>query len=504
MRKSAFAVASTACFLVAFCLAVPICSSAQTLTTLFTFDFTHGRDPSSPLVQGRTGNFYGLTFRGGQTDDGTAFEVTAQGKLTDLYSFCLNPTSGCSTLNGSNPTDALILGVDGNVYGLTYQGGANSNTAFCQFGCGTVFKITPGGTVTTVYSFCAQQNCTDGYQPDSLVQGTDGNFYGTTASGGANTTNCELVLNLCGTIFKLTPQGALTTLYSFCSIYSNQNCTDGGSPLPGLVQASNGNFYGTTLFGGAGTSPDGIIFEITPSGNYSLLHTFRFPAGSSLAGLIQASDGDLYGALSSSGSNSAGSIYRVTLSGQVEMLYRFCQQTGCPDGSYPYGLAPGNDGNIYGVTVQGGLNSNAECSTGCGTIFSLSPAGQFTNLYNFCSMKNCADGFWPAKPMTQGVDGRFYGTTASVEGTIFSFDVGLSPFVTFVRRAGRVGQTGGILGQGLSGTTSVSINGIKADFTVVSDTYIRATVPVGATTGYVTVTTPSATLTSNVPFQVIP
>ncbi len=504
MRKSVFARAYAACFIVAFCLAATIGSSAQTLTTLFTFDFTHGTVPSSPLVQGLTGGFNGLTLRGGQNDSGTAFKITPQGTLTDLYSFCAVTNDCTGSSNGSNPTDALLLGIDGNFYGLAREGGANSNSDFCQFGCGTVFKITPGGTTTAVYSFCAQQNCTDGYQPDSLTQGADGNFYGTTESGGANTTNCELVVNLCGTIFKLTPQGVLTTLYSFCSLYSDQNCTDGGSPLPGLLRASNGNFYGTTMFGGPGTSPGGVIFEITPSGSYSVLHTFRFPGGASLGGIVQASSGYLYGAQNYGGFNFAGSIYRVTPSGQFAIIYRFCQETGCPDGSNPYGMVPGNDGNIYGVTRAGGLNNDAECSMGCGTIFSLSPAGSFTNLYNFCSLANCADGFGPAEPMTQGTNGKFYGTTTSSEGTIFSFDVGLPPFVTFVRGAGRIGQAGGILGQGFTGTTSVSFNGIQAAFAVVSDTYIRATVPVGATTGYVTVTRPSGTLNSNVPFRVIP
>jgi uncharacterized repeat protein (TIGR03803 family) len=234
-----------------------------------------------------------------------------------------------------------------------------------------------------------------------------------------------------------------------------------------------------------------------------VLHTFPSTGGGSFAGLIEASNGDLYGATLFGGIHSSGSVYRMTLSGQFTTLYSFCRQAGCPDGTYPYGLAQGSDGNIYGVTAHGGLNNNSQCSMGCGTIFSLSPAGKLTNLYNFCSLANCADGFTPAEPMTQGIDGKFYGTTASVEGTIFSFDVGLSTFVTFVHRAGRVGQTGGILGQGLTGTTNVSINGTLAVFTVVSDSYIRATVPVGATTGYVTVTTPSGTLTSNVPFQVI-
>ncbi len=139
-----------------------------------------------------------------------------------------------------------------------------------------------------------------------------------------------------------------------------------------------------------------------------------------------------------------------------------------------------------------------------GTVFQLTPTGILTTMHSFDS----SDGAVPIGGLIQATNGTFYGSSSQAgpynSGTLFSLDLGLGPFVTFVRAAGKVGQTGGILGQGFTGTTSVSLSGIPASFTVVSDTYIKATVPAGATTGYVTVTTPSGVLTSNVPFHVIP
>lgn len=146
MSKS---VTPSASFVVAFCLAAAIASTAQTLTTLYRFDFYHGRSPSSPLVQGLNGNFFGTTLRGGTTDDGTVFEITSAGALRSLYSFCELLSCG----DGLNPHYALILGLDGDYYGITQEGGAHSASDFCRFGCGTAFKITPGGSVTTLTAF---------------------------------------------------------------------------------------------------------------------------------------------------------------------------------------------------------------------------------------------------------------------------------------------------------------------------------------------------------------
>lgn len=489
-------------FAVAFCFAAAIASPAQTLTTLYTFDFTHGRAPNSPPIQGLNGNFYGLTANGGLSDDGTAFEITPQGTLTDLYSFCSYPTTGCSTLNGFHPWGTLTLGLDGNFYGVNNEGGANTDPNVCPSGCGTVFKITPGGTVSILYDFCAQRGCTDGAAPTSLLQGADGNFYGTTDLAGENFTRCGLAPYYCGTIFKLTAQGVLTTLYNFCA---QKNCTDGSSP-GSLLRASNGDFYGTTS--GGGPSGDGVIFKITPGrAGYTVLKSFPFGYGPGFNGLMQARNGDLYGV--SSGNFSAswpGYVFRVTLSGKFAALYSFCQQTGCPDGSNPRGgMVQGTDGNLYGTTYAGGLNNSDYClNNGCGTIFSLSPQGTFTNLYNFCSLASCADGYFPDGALTQGTDGKFYGATSEsgYNGTIFSFDVGLGPYIEAQPGLGKVGQLIKILGNNLTSTTAVSFNGTPAAFKIIADTFVSVTVPAGATTGQIQLTNSTGALSTKAPFVI--
>ncbi|HKS72804.1 MAG TPA: choice-of-anchor tandem repeat GloVer-containing protein, partial [Terriglobales bacterium] len=156
---------------------------------------------------------------------------------------------------------------------------------------------------------------------------------------------------------------------------------------------------------------------------------------------------------------------------------------------------------LYGTTFAGG-------ATGYGSIFEITQGGVFTTLYSICSTPGvCNDGALPAGGLLQGTNGIFYGTTSgggtSGEGTIFSLDTALVPFVSFIRNPAKIGQQFGILGYGLTGTTSVSFNGVAANFKPQSDTLLVATVPSGASTGYVTVTTPGGTLTSNVPFRVI-
>jgi uncharacterized repeat protein (TIGR03803 family) len=248
------------------CIAAAIASHAQTFTTLHSFDGTDGSSPTAALVQGTDGNFYGTTEFGGanatcspdngDTTCGTIFQITPAGTLTTLHSF--NGTDGAS------PTAALLQGSNGTFYGTTSNGGAGANCGYPS-GCGAIFTIVPDGTPVTLYSFCSQAGCTDGGFPEAaLVQGTDGNFYGTTYSGGDNGG---------GTVFKITPAGTLTTLYSFTSNKGDGYPPGPGfSPTAGLVQGSDGNFYGTTAYGG---NPNcgvdqagycGTIFKITPEG----------------------------------------------------------------------------------------------------------------------------------------------------------------------------------------------------------------------------------------------
>jgi len=263
------------------------------------------------------------------------------------------------------------------------------------------------------------------------VQATNGNFYGTTEIGGADGY---------GTVFKITPKGALTTLYSFCA---QLNCTDGATPYAGLVQATNGNFYGTTFNGGA--DGYGTVFRITSRGTLRTLHSFDGTDGASpIAGLVQATNG-----------------------------------------------------NFYGTTEIGRAN-------GEGTVFEITPRGTLTTLHSFAG----ADGAFPFAGLAQDTDGNFYGTAyqggTANDGTVFSLSVGLGPFVETLPTSGKVGAKVIVLGTNLTGATSVTFNGTAATFTVVGNSEITTTVPTGATTGTVEVTTPKGTLQSNVPFRVTP
>src|ERR1022692_2247571 len=263
----------------------------------------------------------------------TAIALPAQVvTLTTLHRFCSQ--SGCT--DGAYSYAVLVQATNGNLYGTTAQGGTN--------GSGTVFKITPGGTLTTLHSFCSDYpSCTDGAEPFAgLVQAANGDLYGTTYSGGANGY---------GAVFKITPSGTLTTLYSFCS---QTKCTDGAGPQAGLVQAANGDFYGTTYSGGANVYY-GTVFKITPGGTLTTLHSFNGEdAGGPVAGLVQAANGDLYGTTVNGGTNGGGTIFKITPSGTLTTLYRFCHQTHCPDGAGPYaGLVQAANGDLYGTTIDG-------------------------------------------------------------------------------------------------------------------------------------------------------
>ena len=235
---------------------------AQTLKSLYSFNGSDGRYPYAGLVQGTDGDFYGTTSSGGIKDYGTIFKITSGGIPKTLHNFC---SQGGYCTNGSVPYASLIQATDGNFYGTTAAGGART----CASGCGTVFKMTPSGKLKTLYSFCAQNNCSDGQAPyAALVQGTDGNFYGTTTGGGAKNV-CGA--GGCGTVFKITPSGKLTTLHSF-------DKTDGANPYAGLVQGTDGNVYGTTVKGGARKGVSyGTVFKMTPSGKFTTLHSFDGP-----------------------------------------------------------------------------------------------------------------------------------------------------------------------------------------------------------------------------------
>jgi uncharacterized repeat protein (TIGR03803 family) len=230
-------------------------TSAGELTALVSFSGANGSSPFAALVQGTNGNFYGTTAGGngyviGSSSAysyGTVFQATSGGLLTTLRVF--------TGTNGYNPQAGLVQGIDGNFYGTTAYGGNLSVNA--DYGFGTVFKMTPAGVLTTLVSLSGANGS---YCASGLVQGSDGNFYGTTAGGGASGS-----LMGGGTVFKITPTGVLTTLISF-------NGANGISPQAPLVQGSDGNFYGTTEYGGVGGC--GTVFQISPAGALTTLVSF--------------------------------------------------------------------------------------------------------------------------------------------------------------------------------------------------------------------------------------
>jgi uncharacterized repeat protein (TIGR03803 family) len=393
-------------------------SLAQTPTTLYSFcsqpNCADGMTPGAPLVQAADGDFYGTTgLNGGSfAGAGTIFKITADGTLTTLYSFCSQPncTDGAIGVEDAAP---LVQGTDGNFYGATGGGSACASAGDAK-ACGTIFKITSGGNLTTIYTFCSQMNCADGVAPNGLVQAANGDFYGTTSQGG-NALNPYGS----GTVFKITAGGNLTTLYTFCS---QPNCADGGTPFGSLVRATDGNFYGTTWTSGlTGTGP-GTFFKVTPAGT---LTTLGYIAGYPSGTLVQAKDGSFYGTTAR-----AGTIFKITPEGTLTTLAEV--------GGFPYaGLVQATDGNFYGTTYVGGANINLCQNNGCGSVFEITPTGTLTTLYSFCSQPNCVDGDAPIAGLIQATNGKLYGTTLGgganfvpgygSAGTVFSLDVGLGP-----------------------------------------------------------------------------
>ncbi len=348
------------------------------------------QDPLAGLIQGKDGRFYGTTSGGAPNTAGTIFRINADGSgFTELYSFNY-PT------DGGAPESGLIQGTDGKLYGTTSGGGTND--------AGTIFSIaTDGSGFTVLRTFVP---ATDGaYPAAALVQGTDGILYGTAAGGGVNGS---------GSIFSIAPDGS-----GFTVLHSLSGATDGATPQAALIQASDGKLYGTAVNGGP-TSSGGAIFSIATNGSgFTVLRYLSYltDGGSPFGALVQGNDGRLYGTASSGGANSAdaysGTIFSITTDGSVFMVLR--SLTAQTDGAYPLaGLMQASDGNLYGTTSQGGAN-------GYGTIFAIATDGSgFTVLHSFNLV---ADGGNPQAALIQAGDGNLYGMAANggvyYAGTIF-------------------------------------------------------------------------------------
>ena len=458
----------------AFTLSLAVRAQGQILHTIARFDGNNGYGPFSSVVQGIDGNIYGVTDSGGSpiTQSGTLFRVTPSGKLTDLYNFCSKPR--CT--DGSSPATPPVVGTDGNLYGTAGGGILNQ---------GVVYKWSLSGGYSVLYSFCPTHPCTGGAGPGAIVLGADGNFYG--AAGGGNASNG-------GIIFSITPAGVLKVVHTFCS--AGPNCPDGAGPNTPIL-GTDGNFHGVTA--GGGSLGGGVLYELTPAGKYSVLYNFcYYVEGCSAPGepydVVRDANGNFFGTAEYSASGSPyGSVFEITSGNQLQVLHNFDDYN-----DWPYeGVMLGSDGNVYGV-----FGYDTEAS---GSIYKVTPEGAYSRIYTF-KPEDKSIGAPPVGPLFQGTDGNFYGVTpygpGTYDGEVFKFSYGLGPLVETVPVAGATGQSVLILGNGLNRSTSVTFNGVEAAFTIESDTYIKATVPAGATTGVVSVVTPSGTLNSYPQFAV--
>jgi len=350
---------------------------AQTLTTLYAF--TGGADGGTPyfgdLVLDAKGNLYGTTFAGGAYPGlGVVFKVTPAGAETVLYTF--KSADGCS------PYAGLIRDTKGNLYGTTGACGA--------YGYGTVFELTKRGAEAVLYNFTGGA---DGGQPIAgLVRDAQGNLYGTTNVGGVLGSYC------CGTVFEVTPAGTETVLHAFTG------GADGENPVAALVRDAKGNLYGTT--GQGGGSCCGTVFELTPSDTENILFSFNYTDGSGPGPnrLVRDAKGNFYGTTSGGGAYGNGTVFELTRKGTQTVLYNFA---GAADGFAPYGgVIRDAKGNLFGTTFQGaGQGCN---TTGCGTVYELTPAGKFTVLHTFTGGD---DGGNPAAGLVMDKQGNLYGTT---------------------------------------------------------------------------------------------
>jgi uncharacterized repeat protein (TIGR03803 family) len=438
-------------------------SLAQTTNLVYSFKSGYSAGPLYVTpAQGRDGRLYGTT-TGEFGTNGSIFRVTTSGSPS--------PAIALSGNNGSTPGDGLILATDGYYYGTASAGGS--------LGLGVLLRMSPNGLVTVLHNFAGGS---DGAVPyASVIQGSDGNIYGTTF-GNSSTAS---------TVFRYTTAGSFSTIFQF-------NATQGQSVTAPLIQGTDGDLYGTASQGGANSC--GSIFKLTTSG--SLLLNYSFPCGAGGSAPIgppmQASNGSFYGTTSQGGTYGVGSVFKLSVNGTPSILYSFQGYfNGGADASTPYaGLLEATDGNLYGVTTNGGTQND-------GTLFRITTSGSYKLLLSF----NGTTGNLPLAAPMQHTNGLLYGAADGGGkfrfGTVYSLNLGLGAFVALVRYTGKAGSTAQILGQGFTGATSVTFNGVAATtFKVVTDTYMTAVVPSGATTGAVVVTTPSGQLKSNKSFRI--
>jgi uncharacterized repeat protein (TIGR03803 family) len=445
-----------AALVASFLMACP--TQAQTFTVVGILPSTVGpitNLSAQQVVEGRNGDIYTIS-----NPQGGIVNATTTGTFTEVA----QPFG-----NG------VTLGTDGNFYTALY---------FDRIGCGEIDRTTPQGTVTLLATICG----TDGNGPTSApIQAPNGLFYGTTT---------EIPSGQQGTIYAMTSAGTLTLAHTFTG-------ADGSYPIASMVLGGDGNLYGGTRSGG--TNNDGVLYRITPGGVFTVLHNFSGTDGRDVENsLIVGGDGNLYGVTQSGGTDNIGVIFKLTNGGVYTVLYNMLNPYSVPNSR----LVQATDGKFYGLLGQG--NSSQP-----GWIYSVTSTGTFTILHEFCQQLNCTDGVAPSTPLIQHTDGKLYGFTVHGGdtsvcqgdgcGVFYSFDVGLAPFISLVNASGKEGAIAEILGQGFSAASVVKFGGTAATKVQRSGaTFLAATVPAGALTGAITVTTGSTTLTSAQAFRVTP
>jgi len=450
-----------------------------TIQQLFSFPCPTQQSANCPqgyapnrLIQASDGNFYGAAQL---TTEGTS---TPQGgtlfKITPTGQFTLLFTFTAdghgNYLNGDNPASSLVEANDGFLYGTTFDGGINND--------GVLFRIGKNGKgFQVVHSFCAETNCADGATPLSLTLGHDGHLYGVTAGGGEGNVFC------CGTIFRFTPSAGFTSLFAF------NGTTQGGDPR-GIIQGADGNFYGA-----AGNE----IFRFTASGELTILASFPLVDGvlptSADSGLTQASNGKLYGSLITYSINQA-QFYEINPAGTG--FHEFPAIGTLAVDFVISNLIQASDGNLWTA-----FNQKSDPN---GSVVAISPTtGAVVQNIKF----EGPNGSLPEAGIVQGADGKLYGTTAGggivgggqqASGTVWVVDAGLaapaSVVAGFAPSAGAVGAKVLIRGSHFIGATAVKFNGVNATFTVLNTNFISVTVPAGAISGSIAVTNAGGTTVS--------
>jgi uncharacterized repeat protein (TIGR03803 family) len=399
--------------------------------------------------------------------DGNLYGITSSGGNGNIGTiFKITPSGrytqlySFDTVHGSTPVGGLLLGLDGNLYGTTEEGGA--------YGFGNIFRISPTGALTVIHDFTGNSTTDGGFPVSALIIGSDGAMYGTTHPG---------------IVYRITQAGVFTRI-----------ATTPSESFGPLLLSSGGAYYGTTEF--AGATQNGSIYKVTGSTS-TILYSFDGPHGQfPIGGLVEGSDGNLYGTTTAGGTENAGVIYKITPTGTYTVLYNFSSKNYLFGYQAFAGLIAGSDGNLYGATIWGG-------TSGYGVIFEITTAGAYSVLTSFDAPDG--DGAY-ATPM-QHTNGAIFGLAKRGgllgNGVVYGFNAALRSFALLTNTHGLVGGTVGILGTGFATASSVTFNGTPASFHVISNTYLTATIPSGET-GFIAVTTSSGTLFSSKIFKVAP